>query len=113
MHELSLIQNMIIQISSSAAAQEICRINRIRLVNGEFSGANSESLRSAFALFSDIPLFKNAILEIAEPKLIGRCKSCHREFKIENYRFRCCYCSQGNIEIINGQELYIDYYEGE
>ena len=113
MHELSLIQNMIAQISSSAIERGICRINRIRLANGQFSGANTAALRSAFALVGDIPLFQYAILEIEEPELMGRCNSCHKDFKIEAYQFRCCYCSNGNIEIISGQELYIDYYEGD
>ena len=113
MHELSLIQNMITQISLSAAEQGICHINRIRLINGEFSGANTEALRFAFTLFNNIPLFKNTILEVDEPELVGRCNSCHKEFKISDHRFRCCYCSLGNIIIIKGQELYIDYYEGE
>lgn len=113
MHELSLIQSMIAQISLSAVERGICHVNRIRLVNGQFSGSNTEALHSAFALFSGIPLFQNAILEVEEPELIGHCNSCHMTFKIEAYRFRCCFCSNRNIEIISGQELYIAFYEGD
>lgn len=104
---------MIDQISSNAAEQGVDRVNRIHLVNGQLSGANTEALRFAFTLFSNIPLFQYALLEVEEPGLIGRCNSCYQTFKIEEYRFICCYCSNGDIEIINGQELYIDYYEGD
>ncbi|MCE5284587.1 MAG: hydrogenase maturation nickel metallochaperone HypA [Pelosinus sp.] len=113
MHELTLVQSMITKISESAAIQGIQHISRINLVNGKFSGANTEALLLAFSLFKDIPLFKNAALEIEEPEIIAMCNSCHKEFIVEAYLFRCAYCSQNNVKIASGQELYINYYEGE
>jgi len=113
LHELYLIQSMINQISSNAEERGIYRVNRIHLINGQLSGGNTEALRFAFTLFSDTPLFQYAVLEVEEPELIGRCNSCDQTFKIEGCRFICSYCSKGNIELINGQELYIDYYEGD
>jgi hydrogenase nickel incorporation protein HypA/HybF len=113
LHELYLIQSMINQISASAAERGVYRVNRIHLVNGQLSGANTEALHFAFNLFSDTPLFQYALLEVEEPELIGRCNSCYQTFKIEEYHFICRYCSKGNIEIVSGQELYIDYYEGD
>lgn len=113
LHELYLIQNMIDQVSLDALKKGVKCIWQIYLVNGQLSGANTEALQFGFSVFKNAPLFQEASLIVEEPKIRATCNSCHQTFFVKEYKFICCHCSCQDIALINGRELYIDYYEGD
>lgn len=113
MHEMYLAESMLNELTLSADREGITHISKIKLVNGELSGVNSEAIKFAFSLLCKADLFKEVILEIAEPRLAACCSGCKKVFEITDCSFICPYCANEKLEIISGQELYIDYYEGE
>jgi hydrogenase nickel incorporation protein HypA/HybF len=115
MHEFSLIEGVLGMVRDSAAQNNIKMINRVKLVVGKLSMALPDSLYFAFeAIARTEDIFQDAVLEIEERELICNCRPCQQSFKMEDlYSFICPRCGANNIEIIQGRELYLDYYEGE
>lgn len=115
MHELSLMEGVLDTVRSSASENGIIRVNYVKLVIGKLSMALPDSLNFAFqALKQQDKLFEDAVLEIEEKEIIGRCGECREEFEIDNhYWFICPQCKGRNVEIIGGRELFIDYFEGD
>lgn len=115
MHELSLMQSVTDIVRESAAQNNLYKINKIRLVVGTFSMAMPDSMQFAFEVIAAAePLFAGAVLEIETRPIVCRCLECDRKTAMEdNYRFVCSHCGSVQVEIIQGRELYLDYYEGD
>lgn len=114
-HELSLMQSVMDIVKESANQNHIHRVNKVKLVVGKFSMALPDSLHFAFEAISTTELlFKGAVLEIEERETICQCLQCQQTIEIEdNYHFVCTSCGSNNVAIIQGRELYLDYYEGD
>lgn len=115
MHELSLMKSVIDIVKESAAQNSIERVNKVKLVVGKFSMALPDSLHFAFDVITGVePLLLNAVLEIEERDIICQCQQCQLTTQIdESYRFVCPGCGSTDVDIIQGRELYLDYYEGD
>jgi len=115
MHELSLMQSVTELVKESALQNNIHKISKVKLVVGKFSMALPDSLQFAFAAIAAVePLLEAAVLEIELRSVICRCLECNIRTEIdENYSFICSNCASVSLEIIQGRELYLDYYEGE
>lgn len=112
---MSLMDGVLNAVRESAAQNSIARVNRIKLVVGKLSMAMPESLRFAFeVLQSQDKMFKEAILEIEEREVECECQTCHGRFVVgPDYRFVCPQCGVGEVDVISGRELFIDFFEGE
>lgn len=114
MHELALMENVIEIVRSNALKSHITRIDRLKLVVGKLSMALPDSLQFAFQVLGQDEMFKQAILEIEEKEVVCYCKECQQQFAVNNdYCFVCPWCGLSGVDIIEGRELYLDYYEGD
>lgn len=117
MHEVGLMENVLRMVRNSVRDKEISWVRRIRLVVGELSMAQPDSLRLAFQALSEDELFqgifRGTILEIEEKALECQCERCGHRFPGTGYRFACPLCRTDQVKIVSGRELYVDYYEGE
>ncbi|NLV17505.1 MAG: hydrogenase maturation nickel metallochaperone HypA [Syntrophomonadaceae bacterium] len=115
MHEFSLIEGVLNMVRDSASQNNIGKVNRVKLVVGRLSMALPDSLHFAFeAICKDEDLFREAILEIEEKEIMCDCLACQRSSELKDiYSFICPACGSNRIEITQGRELYLDYYEGE
>lgn len=113
MHEMSLIHDLIQAVAESAVENNITRVERVKLVVGECHGALPEALAFAFkALVHDTPC-RGAALEVEVVPALYRCRKCGSEFGGGAWALYCPRCSAGGADLLQGRELYIDYYEGE
>ena len=115
MHELSLMQSVMDIVKGSAAKNGILKVNKVKLVVGKFSMALPDSLHFAFEALSGVePLFKGAVLEIEAKEILCQCQQCRQIDQLEgNCHFVCSSCGSTKVDIIQGRELYLDYYEGD
>jgi len=114
MHELSIMESVLNMVEESIKQSNISKVNKIKLVIGKLSMVLPDSLQFCFQSLSHDELFKDAILEIEQKGIIVRCTKCEQQFVPIDF---CCYicpeCGAKEMEIIQGRELYLDYYEGE
>jgi len=112
LHEIGLIQAVMDEITKAAEANNITRINKVRLVVGKMNGAIPDALEFAFTVLSPGTIFEGAVLEIAPVDVTLACPSCGAESVVTEIAYFCPLCG-ARARVIKGTELYIDYFEGD
>jgi hydrogenase nickel incorporation protein HypA/HybF len=111
MHELSIAQDILEIVKQNVPEDELSKVRTIKLKIGEFAGIVVDSLEFCFeAVIAETSLNK-AKLEIDNVKVEATCKSCGRNFKVQNSVFKCPYCIGVDIEITSGAELKVVEFE--
>lgn len=114
MHELSLIQGVIDTVQQSAAEQGIIRISKVKVVVGKLTMVLPDSLNFAFEALKPHTPLQHASLVIEQRDAVCSCGECRQSFTMDDfYRLTCPRCGGHDIQVQGGDELYIDYYEGE
>lgn len=109
MHELSLIQGLLETVVKSAAREGIKTVHTVRLVVGEIYGALPEALDFAFGVLSQDTVCCGAVLEVEVRELRYVCNLCDSEVVAHV----CSSCGSRDKHISQGNEIYLDYYEGD
>ena len=111
MHEASIAQNLLEIALNNARNYKAKKINLIRIKIGEFAGVNQAALEFAFNNFSQGTIAEKASLQILSSPLLGQCRKCNEVFEIKKDKFVCSKCNSSEIDIISGQDLYIQDIE--
>ena len=114
-HELSIMEGVLKMVRDSAAQSNINKVHKINLVIGKLTMVLPDSMQFCFqVLSSQDELLQGAVLEIEERDIIIRCARCEQQSTLnDGFSFICPGCGASEVEIINGRELYLDYYEGD
>jgi hydrogenase nickel incorporation protein HypA/HybF len=108
MHERSVANNLLsIVLEKANIAGKQKEVELIRIVMGEFTMINEELLMSAFYQLSKSTKAEKARIEITHSSLKGKCQDCQKEFNLNKEYFKCPYCGSSSIQIISGDELFI------
>lgn len=113
MHETAIVTGLIRILETHAARHGATRIRRVRLKVGRLRAVEPQQLRSCFAMFAEGTIADGAELVIDELGVRGRCRACAQEFPVARYRFVCPGCAGNDIEVTQGQELYIESFEAD
>ena len=114
MHEVGLVEGVIEILRRSIAEQGLCRVTRVRLVVGKLTAARPEALSFAFEVLSgEEPWLKGALLEIEERELTADCRRCGERQILHDCRLVCTNCGGHDLQVVEGRELLVDFYEGE
>ena len=111
MHETSIAKNLLEIILEKAKECNANRITKINLKLGEFSGINEHSLKFAFENIIQRTIAKDSTLNINKIPLLGKCRKCEQEFEINKTDFSCPNCGSLKLDIISGEDIYIDNIE--
>ncbi len=111
MHEASIAQNLLEIALDKARDHKAKKITFIRIKVGEFAGVNQAALEFAFENFSQGTIAEKASLQIISSPLLGQCRGCNEVFEIKKDEFKCLKCNSSEIDIVSGQDLYIQDIE--
>ena len=98
-------------LEQKAALHGVTRISRVMLKVGRLNAVEPQQLSACFEMFAEGTVADGAILVIDSVGVRGNCRACATEFDIPRYRFVCPNCAGIDIEVIQGQELYIESFE--
>lgn len=91
MHEISLVQGMIDQLSELAKQHKAQKVIKISMDIGPLSGVVVDSFRFGFDILSaEDDLTKDAELIISTPPATYRCIKCQYSFETPNDKPDCC-----------------------
>jgi hydrogenase nickel incorporation protein HypA/HybF len=110
MHELSIAQAVVEQVTTHLASRPGAKAATVRLTVGVLSGVDPSALISAFPIAAHGSPLEAAELaiEIREPGF--RCRDCGEKPDNTSYT-RCPFCASPNLELETGAELEIDSVE--
>lgn len=109
MHEVSLMSNLLGIVDRVACAEHQGPVRVIHLKIGEMSGVNPDALRFAFEVLSRGTTSEGGSLEIERVPVTVRCARCGAETAPVDLVFRCGSCGSGEIEVLTGREMEVDY----
>lgn len=113
MHEISLVRNVFRTLEAQLPADELARLDKIKLRIGLLSNVEPILMQNAFEAVTETEQqqFKAVQLDIELVPIHILCPSCGKESAVENYRFRCGYCDTPSNEVVSGTELLISGVE--
>ena len=113
MHETAIVSGLIRIIETQAARHGTTHVSKVRLKVGRLRAVEPQQLSSCFEMFAEGTVAEGAELLIDVLGVRGRCRTCTSEFDVQRYRFECPNCAGNDIEVIQGQELYIESFEAD
>lgn len=109
MHEISLVENLLEQVSRQALLRSGAIVHRIEVRIGEVSGVEAELFASAFEQLRAGTPFQDARLEIRRVAADWRCRGCERG--VFAGEALCCKDCGVPAELVAGSELMLDRIE--
>ena len=112
MHELSLVQNLLEQVTNLMREHGASRVTAVSVVIGPFSGVVAESFAFAFdALKKDDPALAEVRLELERPAPRYLCLDCGGEAELpllpDHPENRCPACDSQKLMPLGGTELVL------
>jgi len=113
MHELSVVQGMLDIALQKAGEAQASRITGINLVIGELSSIVDDCVQFYFDFLSRDSIASGATLSFTRIPMQVRCRNCGHSFSPDKSLWSCPQCGEWDVEIMAGQEFYIDSIEVE
>jgi len=113
MHELSVTQGLLDIALEKAKGAQASKITAINLVIGEMSGIVDDCVQFYFDFLSKDSIASDAKLAFTRIPMQVRCRNCGFSFAPDKSAWSCPQCGQWNVEILSGQEFYVDSIEVE
>ena len=113
MHELSIAESLLAIVEKTAAEHGVTRVRRLRLVIGALGNVIPEALEFAFEVAGRGTVAEGAQLEIVPVPVTVRCNACRAETELEDFAFVCVACGSVDVDVVRGNELYLDSIEAD
>ncbi|MDE2148935.1 MAG: hydrogenase maturation nickel metallochaperone HypA [Gammaproteobacteria bacterium] len=105
MHELSICQALLTQVSEIARRHAGNNVGRIVVAVGPLSGVEPSLLAAAFRLARSGSCAAKAELRFEPAPVRVRCRECGAESECRPNRIFCADCGGYRIEVVSGDEL--------
>ncbi len=113
MHELAITQSIFDLIMEQAKEAGAKKVGKINLVIGEMTGVVSDCVQFYFDFFSKETLAEGAVLSFVMVPSKAKCRGCDKLFELKEFDWTCPYCGGNNLQIVAGQELFVESIEVE
>ncbi len=107
MHEYSIVQSLIDSCEENAKENNATKITKVVVKIGVMSGVEPDLLQTAFDTFKENTICDNSELILNIQPILIRCNSCNIESILEKVEYKCPKCENIDIEILDGEEMYL------
>lgn len=111
MHELSITENILEIATRNGARAGASRITDITLVIGDLSSIVDDSVQFYWDMISQGTLAEGARLHFRRVPARVHCQSCAHEFELAGQLNPCPECGSLSLDILSGDEFYVDSIE--
>ena len=108
MHELA-IADSVVQIAGRYADGR--RVTKVHVKVGHLRQVVPSALAFGFELVAQGTSVEGAELDIEEVPVTGKCRKCGAENRPAGFPLRCGTCESFNLEVLQGEELYVESLE--
>ena len=107
MHEYSVVQALLEQIEDVAQQNDATKVTKIIVKIGVMSGIEVHLLEIAFNTFKEKTICDGAEFVMNIQPLKIRCNSCLKESELEKVHYCCQECSSTDVEVIDGEDMFL------
>jgi len=105
MHELSICNSIVSQVTKVAQSHNATEVTHIYLNVGLLSGIEPQLLQQTFPFASAETLADNAELHISVESLEVRCLDCLQTSKVTMQNLSCAHCQSWKTQLLSGDDL--------
>ena len=113
MHEFAITQSMLDLVLEEVEKAGGKTVGNINLVIGEMSGVVDECVKFYFEFLSKDTIARGATLSFKRVPMQARCRNCGELFIPREFDWSCPRCQNSQMEIVAGNELYVESIEVE
>ena len=110
MHELAVAESIVSIAESHADGR---RVTKVYLKAGHLRQVVPSALAFSFELVAQETSVEGAELVLEEVPATGKCRACGSESRLESFPLQCKACGGFDLEIVAGEELYVESLEME
>lgn len=107
MHEYSIVQSLLESCEEHARANDASEITKVIVKIGVLSGVEPDLLETAFNTFKEQTVCHNADFIMNIQKIEILCNSCNTKSILEKNEFSCPSCNGVDIEVLDGEDMYL------
>ncbi|MDH4158386.1 MAG: hydrogenase maturation nickel metallochaperone HypA [candidate division Zixibacteria bacterium] len=111
MHELGIADSIVKTVLKEMEQRKLKHLQAVGVRVGVLTDVVPEALEFSFQAITNGTPLSSARLKIEQVPLRAKCRACGKEAEIEQFLFVCPHCENRDLEIIQGDELHIDYIE--
>lgn len=111
MHEMSICQGLLNQVTQIAAEHHATAVKKIYLQVGPLSGVEPDLLQNIFPIARSNTISANAELVIQLLPIKVKCRRCAAESNATINKLVCAECGDWHTELISGDELLLQRVE--
>jgi hydrogenase nickel incorporation protein HypA/HybF len=108
LHELSIAE-AVVRIAAGHADGR--RVTKVYLKVGHLRQVVPSALTFGFELIAQGTTIEGAELEIDMVAAAGICRACGKETRLEGFPLQCGSCGGFDLDIVTGEELYVESLE--
>ena len=107
MHEYSIVQSMLNQCENVAKQNNATKVTKVVVKIGVMSGIEPDLLQTAFDTFKLDTMCEDCeyIQQIQPIKI--KCKQCNQESELSKNEYNCPQCQSIDIDVIDGEDMYL------
>lgn len=110
MHGLAIAESI---VGISARHADVRRVTKVYLKVGHLRQVVPSALAFSFELVAQGTPVEGAELEMEQIPATGLCRDCGEETRLESFPLQCRACGGFGLEILQGEELYVESLEME
>ena len=109
MHEYSIVQSLLDLVEENARKHDAKKVLEVVVKIGVLSGVEPHLFEIAFETFKEGTICEEAKLVVNIQKLVTGCKECGRQNEAEsgNTLYECHFCGSFELEILDGEDMYL------
>jgi hydrogenase nickel incorporation protein HypA/HybF len=107
MHEYSVVQALLDQCEENARANNATAVTKVVTKIGRLSGIEPDLLQVAFDTFKEKTMCENAEFIMNIQEVVVYCNDCQKDSEIPDNRFKCPKCDSPNLNVVEGQDMFL------
>ena len=107
MHEYSIVQALLDQCEESARQNGATKVKKVVVKIGVMSGVEVELLKTAFDTFKEKTMCEEAEFVTNIQPIVIKCNSCEETSVLEKNEYNCPKCKSLELDVIDGEDMYL------
>lgn len=107
MHEYSVVQALLEQTERYAEENGADTVTKVVVKIGAMSGVEPHLLEIAFNTFKEKTVCDGAEFVMTVQPVTVTCRQCGERSELEKVRYRCPECESLDIDVVDGEEMYL------
>ncbi len=107
MHEYSIVQSLLNSCEENAEQNNATKVIKVVVKIGVMSGVEPDLLQTAFDTFKENTICDNCEFIINIQAIVIKCNSCKKESTLSKNEYNCPHCQSVDIEVLDGEDMYL------